>query len=129
MVNLLDTNNIKYLQNTKRQIKSESTGNALELDFFLLDYKVAIECHGLYWHSDAKSLKVSQRTPEIINENSLYIRRVLREKYYACKDQDINLLISPSLPSCETLTLLIDSNVLLASRTAFISASPSLVRL
>lgn len=43
--NILDDHNIKYIQ-SERSILSGK-----ELDFYLPDYKIAIECNGVYWHS------------------------------------------------------------------------------
>jgi len=42
----LDEQNIKYQRNDKKIIKP------YELDFYLPDYKIAIEFNGLYWHSE-----------------------------------------------------------------------------
>lgn len=44
--NFLEENNILYSQNNRRII------SPLELDFFLPEYNLGIELHGLYWHSE-----------------------------------------------------------------------------
>jgi len=41
----LDKLNIKYLRNTRKIIKPK------ELDFYLTDYKLAIEFNGVFWHN------------------------------------------------------------------------------
>lgn len=43
--NLLDKYNIQYIQHNRNVIKP------YELDFYLPDYKIGIECNGSYWHS------------------------------------------------------------------------------
>ena len=43
--NLLDKYNIQYIQYDRKQIKP------YELDFYLTDYNIAIECNGSYWHA------------------------------------------------------------------------------
>lgn len=43
--NILDEYNIDYLQNDKNII------SPLELDFYIPDKHLAIECNGIYWHS------------------------------------------------------------------------------
>ena len=42
---LLDEMGIKYIQNDRTVI------NPKEVDFYLPDYKIAIECNGIHWHS------------------------------------------------------------------------------
>ena len=43
---VLDNLNVKYIQNTKSII------SPFELDFYLPDFNLAIECNGNYWHSE-----------------------------------------------------------------------------
>jgi NADH:ubiquinone oxidoreductase subunit E len=43
--NFLIQNNIKFIKNDRKIIAPK------EVDFYLPDYKIAIEIHGLYWHS------------------------------------------------------------------------------
>jgi len=43
----LENNFIPFQKNTKSII------NPFELDFYLPDHKIAIECNGLYWHSES----------------------------------------------------------------------------
>lgn len=43
--NILDNNNISYKQHDRTIISPK------ELDFFLPDYNIGIECNGIYWHS------------------------------------------------------------------------------
>jgi G:T-mismatch repair DNA endonuclease (very short patch repair protein) len=43
---LLDSLSVKYIQNTKKIIPP------FELDFYIPDFGIAIECHGNYWHSE-----------------------------------------------------------------------------
>lgn len=45
---ILDALNIKYDQHNRKLIPPK------ELDFYLPDYNIAIECNGMYWHSEAK---------------------------------------------------------------------------
>ena len=46
--NILDDLNIKYEQHNRKLISPK------ELDFYLPDYNIAIECNGMYWHSEKK---------------------------------------------------------------------------
>lgn len=45
----LDENNIKFIQHTRKVIEN------MELDFYIPCKKMAIEIHGLYWHSTKNS--------------------------------------------------------------------------
>lgn len=67
---LLDKYNINYISNTKKILGKE------ELDIYIPDYKVAIECNGIYWHSTKhkvmnyhvnKMLKCRERGIQLIN--------------------------------------------------------------
>lgn len=44
--NFLDSMNIHYIKNDRSILDSK------ELDIYIPDFKLAIECNGLYWHSD-----------------------------------------------------------------------------
>jgi len=46
IANFLTSLDVKFIQNTRQEIKP------YELDFYLPDYNIAIECNGDYWHSD-----------------------------------------------------------------------------
>ena len=45
MKDILDKLNIEYIQHDRKLIGPK------ELDFYLNNYKIAIECNGTYWHS------------------------------------------------------------------------------
>lgn len=45
VMNILDEYNIKYIKNDRTILKGK------EIDFYLPDYSLAIECNGVYWHS------------------------------------------------------------------------------
>ena len=51
MKDILDTLNIEYIQHDRKLIGPK------ELDFYLNNYKIAIECNGTYWHSLQKKDK------------------------------------------------------------------------
>ena len=61
---------VEFIRNSRKIIAP------LELDFYLPDYKLAIEFNGLYWHSSA------------IRDNDYH-----RRKYQACRDRGIRLLM------------------------------------
>jgi len=44
--NILQLHNIRYIKNDRKILEG------LELDFYLLDYNLAIEVNGIYWHSE-----------------------------------------------------------------------------
>lgn len=67
--NLLDKYNIKYESNNRIILHKK------ELDIYIPDKKVAIECNGIFWHSDR-------------NVNNLYHKW----KYTACAAEGIQLL-------------------------------------
>lgn len=48
---ILDRNNINYIQHCRTVIKP------LEVDFYIPDYNLCIECNGSFWHSTAKHSK------------------------------------------------------------------------
>lgn len=66
--NILDDLNILYIQHDRNQI------NPYELDFYLPEYNIGIECNGIFWHSG--------------EENG---QRIL-QKYNLCKEKNIKLL-------------------------------------
>lgn len=45
MKDILDKLNIEYIQHDRKLIGPK------ELDFYLNNYKIAIECNGTYWYS------------------------------------------------------------------------------
>jgi hypothetical protein len=47
----LDRNGINYIQHCRTVIKP------LEVDFYIPDYNLCIECNGSFWHSTAKHSK------------------------------------------------------------------------
>lgn len=66
--NILEKYQINFIQHDRLQIKPK------ELDFFLPDYNIAIECNGSYWHQGIDA----------------YNRHI--EKYNKCKSKNIQLL-------------------------------------
>jgi len=64
------TNNIKFIRNTRKIIPP------LELDFYFPEIKTAIECHGLFWHSEMGGNK---------DKNYHY------NKWRLCKEKGIDL--------------------------------------
>lgn len=66
---VLDELNIKYTQHCRNIIAPK------ELDFYLSDYNVAIECNGMFWHSDQKK------------DHNYHYR-----KFNECKQKNIYLL-------------------------------------
>ena len=46
--NFLKENNINYILHDRKLL-----GNNKELDFYIPDYNLAIECNGIFWHSEA----------------------------------------------------------------------------
>jgi uncharacterized protein (DUF433 family) len=67
--NILQKHKIKYIRNDRKLL------NGLELDFYLPDFNLAIECNGVYWHSEKYKTK------------SYHF-----EKYMLCKSKNIQLL-------------------------------------
>lgn len=67
--NILDENNIAYETNVRNVIPPK------ELDIYIPSHNIAIECNGIFWHSDK------------VKENEYH-----REKYEACKQKGIQLL-------------------------------------
>lgn len=48
---ILDSHNIRYKRHFRNKKFLNESGNMFELDFMLLDYNIAIEVGGLYFHS------------------------------------------------------------------------------
>lgn len=65
---ILENNNIAFIQHDRKQI------SPLELDFYIPEYKVAIECNGSFWHKDIE----------------YYNKHI--EKINKCKDKEMTLL-------------------------------------
>jgi len=72
---LLISNDISYTMNDRSII------SPYELDFYLPDYNIAIECHGLYWHSE-QLLK-----NKLIEPSNYHLL-----KHDLCNDKGIQLL-------------------------------------
>ena len=69
VIELLNAYNIKYYTNNRKQIYP------LELDIYIPDKNIAIECNGVYWHSD-------------IYKDSKYHR----DKFKKCQEKGIQLI-------------------------------------
>lgn len=67
----LDSMGVKYIQNTRSIIAPK------ELDFYLPDHNLAIECCGLYWHSELSAGRDKQYH---------------NKKFIQCREQNIDLL-------------------------------------
>ena len=67
--------NIDHIPNDRTQLTNPETGCQLELDIWMSDKMKAIECNGLYWHSEADRKKCDK------------IKKQL------CKNQGIDLLV------------------------------------
>lgn len=66
---MLDKLKVEYVQHDRTVISPK------ELDFYIPSYEIAIECNGIYWHSDAKK-------PNDYSYN----------KYLKCKEKRIQLI-------------------------------------
>jgi G:T-mismatch repair DNA endonuclease (very short patch repair protein) len=71
VADFLTQNGIRYEQNNRTIISPK------ELDFFLPDYDIAIECCGIYWHSELSAGRTSQYH---------------YEKFKQCKEKNIQLI-------------------------------------
>lgn len=65
--NILDDNNIQYISNDRTIL------NGKEIDIYIPDKKIGIECNGVYWHS--------------LKDPNYHM-----DKWRLCKEQDIQLL-------------------------------------
>ncbi|MFA5586117.1 MAG: hypothetical protein WDA02_06165 [Saccharofermentanales bacterium] len=65
----LDDNNIKYESNNRKIL------NGKELDIYITDSNIALECNGIYWHS------------EIFLDKNYHLN-----KYLECKNKNIQLI-------------------------------------
>jgi len=72
----LKQNNISFQQNTKSLI------NPYELDFYIPDYKLAIECNGLYWHSEAcgKDKKYHLNKTNLCKEKNIRLLHIFSDE-------------------------------------------------
>ena len=68
--------NTEIITNDKSLISSPVTGNPLEVDLYLPEYRLAIEVNGSYWHSE--HIKTSKNYHQI--------------KFSLCKDKGIHLI-------------------------------------
>lgn len=63
--NILDKNNISYEQHNRKLISPK------ELDFYLPEYNIAIECNGMYWHSEVKYKDVTVSKVDLCSEKNI----------------------------------------------------------
>lgn len=71
----LDNLNISYVSNDRTQLINPNTENSLELDIWMPKLNKAIECNGIYWHTDKKRKQCDSI------------------KQRLCKDKNIDLLV------------------------------------
>jgi len=71
----LGNSNIDYISNDRTQLANPSTGYKLELDIWMPELNKAIECNGVYWHTDKERKQCDS------------IKRQL------CKDKNVDLLV------------------------------------
>ena len=72
---ILDKTNIPY----ERRVRGLLSRPRLELDLYVPSFKLAIECHGNYWHS------------EIIKDHTKAMNH-MKDKFNLCNDKEITLL-------------------------------------
>lgn len=75
---ILSMFNIRYITNSRSII------SPYELDFYLPDYNIAIECNGVYWHTE-KQLESRKLLPCSVRNYHLF-------KHNMCKEKGIKLL-------------------------------------
>ena len=73
--NFLTESNIDHISNDRTQLINPKTGYSLELDVWFPKLNKAIECNGLYWHSEPDRKECD------------------KIKQQLCKDQNIDLLV------------------------------------
>ena len=78
------TNNI--IVNDRTQIYSK------ELDFYLPDYNLAIEMHGLWWHSEAPLFQRCMNKSNIFFEKQQKLKGYHHQKLIQCREKGIRLI-------------------------------------
>ena len=77
---ILIKNNIKFVQHTRNIIKPK------ELDFYLEDYKIGIECNGIYWHSDLNGKNLMATKYNLANANNIQLLTFWEDDIHYKKD-------------------------------------------
>ena len=72
---ILDKLNLEYTQFDRKTLSGKK-----ELDFVIPSANLAIECHGLYWHSSA------------VSKSDDWVKNHLRDKWQECNSKGIRLL-------------------------------------
>lgn len=91
MCSFLDSMNIHYKKNCRRTIKG------LELDFYLPEYSLGIECNGDYWHSDRfRDSNYHQNKWKICQEHNIQLIQI-GESDWNVRNQQIKMMICSRL--------------------------------
>ena len=65
--NILDKNNIKYKQHDRTTIYPK------ELDFYLTDYNIGIECNGIFWHNGNKGKNLTKLKYKLATDGNIQL--------------------------------------------------------
>lgn len=88
IINFLNDNNIKFLLNDRKIIKPK------ELDFYLPDYKIAIEFNGEYYHSSKfidKNYHFSKH--KLCSEQGIQLLSIFQSEWQSNKDKIKNKIL------------------------------------
>jgi len=80
---LCDMENIEYIKNARKIIPP------LELDFYFPQANAAVECHGLYWHSEISNGKTKEyhwNKWRVCRETGIYLYQYFEDEINNCFD-------------------------------------------
>ena len=92
---ILDSHNIKYISNDRKILEGK------ELDIYIPDKKIAVECNGCYWHNDFRLHlpKKHYNKWKICKENEIQLLTIW-EDWIVCKPALIQSIIETKLGIC-----------------------------
>lgn len=99
LIKFFNDHDIKFIHEDSSKIKRSFIKDnkkytvSYDLDFFLPDFNIGIECHGNYWHSELSGKSAKTVEIDYLKANGLKHKEIDRIKYNECKKQGITLLI------------------------------------
>lgn len=79
--NFLDDNGIQYISGDRKILKGK------EIDIYLPESKLGIECHGNYWHSEALPSNIDDP-----NKGITWLRNHMKDKFFGAMAAEITLM-------------------------------------
>lgn len=86
---ILDKNDIYYVQNDRKALKGK------EIDFYIPQHNLGIECHGLYWHNENfKDVNYHKNKSDVAIENNILLLQFFENEFYEKRENIESIILS-----------------------------------